>query len=131
MTAKPGPGTVSAESVRQELERILASKQFIGSDRLSRFLRFAVERTLAEQSGTDQPTGLKEYIIATEVYEKDQSFDPRMDPIVRVEARRLRDRLKEYYEGEGSGNPVRIELPKGAYAPVFQTSHKSALGAAP
>jgi len=63
---------------------------------------------------------LKEYTIATEVYEKPPDFDPRVDPIVRVEARRLRDRLKDYYQGEGSADPIQIEFPKSSYVPVFR-----------
>ena len=104
----------AAESVREELEKILAAKPFAGSARLGRFLRFVVEETLA-----DHGDRLKEYTIATEVYEKGDSFDARIDPIVRVEARRLRHRLKEYYATDGATDRLRIELPKGSYVPRF------------
>ncbi len=77
-----------------------------------RFLRLAVERSLAGQA--DQ---LKEYMIGVEVFDRKASYDPRVDPIVRVEARRLRAKLKAYYEGDGSGDPVLIEFVSGGYAP--------------
>lgn len=77
-----------------------------------RFLRLAVERTLAGQA--DQ---LKEYMIGVEVFDRKASYDPRVDPIVRVEARRLRAKLKAYYEGDGSADPVLIEFASGGYAP--------------
>jgi TolB-like protein/Tfp pilus assembly protein PilF len=93
----------------------LASPLFTRSERLSRFLRFIVERTLAGQADT-----LKEYVLAVEVYDKDQSYQPGADTLVRVEAGRLRNKLREYYESEGKGDPVRLELPKGSYVPVFR-----------
>ena len=62
---------------------------------------------------------LKEYSIGVEVFDRETSFDPRTDPIVRVQARRLRARLTRYYEEEGRHEEIRIELPKGSYAPVF------------
>jgi serine/threonine-protein kinase len=99
---------------RELLDRILASRTFAPSERMSRFLRFAVEEAL--EGRADQ---LKEYRIALEVFDKDASFDPRIDPIVRVEARRLRAKLKRYYENEGRDDAVRIEFPTGSYAPVF------------
>ena len=83
-------------------------------ERLKRFLEFIVTETL--ESRGDQ---LKEYPIGTEVFEKDSSFDSRTDPIVRVQARRLRARLNLYYAQEGAGSPVVIHVPKGSYTPVF------------
>ena len=77
-----------------------------------RFLRFTVERTLAGQA--DQ---LKEYLIGVEVFDRKPSYDPRVDPIVRVEARRLRAKLKAYYDGDGSADAVLIEFVSGGYAP--------------
>ena len=77
-----------------------------------RFLRLTVERTLAGQAGE-----LKEYLLGVEVFDRKESYDPRVDPIVRVEARRLRAKLKEYYEGDGSGDSVCIEFVSGGYAP--------------
>lgn len=102
------------DEIRAELDRILRSGAFQHSGRLSRFLRFVVERTLDGRQ--DQ---LKEFTVALEVYDKGPDFDPRLDSIVRVEASRLRAKLREYYETEGRENRFRIELPKGGYAPVF------------
>lgn len=82
--------------VREQLEKILRWESFARAGRLSRFLRFAVEQVLENPVPV-----LKEYVIAVEVFDKPKDFDPRLDPIVRVEARRLRARLREYYESEG------------------------------
>ncbi len=79
-----------------------------------RFLRFVVEKALAGE--TDQ---LKEYVLGVEVFDRDQSFDPKLDTIVRVEARRLRRKLKEYYESTGIQDLVRIDIPTPGYVPVF------------
>ena len=83
---------------------------------MSRFLRFTVERALAGQS--DQ---LKEFVIGVEVFDRKGSYDPRVDPIVRVEARRLRAKLNSYYDGEGREDEVVIESPKGTYAPLSRS----------
>jgi TolB-like protein len=101
-------------AVRQQLERALASPKFARSERLSRFLRFVVERHL--QGHDDE---LKESVIALEVF-GNRDYDPRQDSSVRTEAGRLRSRLAEYYIGEGAGDPVIIDLPKGGYVPVFR-----------
>jgi hypothetical protein len=81
---------------------------------MARFLRFVVDCTLGGKLD-----GLKEYSIGVEVFDRGSSFDPPLDPVVRVEARRLRKKLEEYYEGEGAHAPVRIQLPKGGYAVEF------------
>ena len=101
--------------VRAELDRILASKGFATAGRLSKLLRYVVEKTLAGE--TDQ---LKEYAVGIEVFERDEKYDPRLDSIVRVEAGRLRTKLDEYYNGEGSSSPIRISLPRGGYSAVFE-----------
>ena len=108
VTPIPGP------DVRAELERILASKGFATAGRLSKLLRHVVEKTLAGE--TDQ---LKEYAVGIEVFERDEKYDPRLDSIVRVEAGRLRTRLDEYYNAQGSSAAIRIGLPRGGYAAVF------------
>jgi TolB-like protein len=102
------------QAVRLQLDRALASANFARSERLSRFLRFVVERHLA---GRDDE--LKESVIAMEVF-GNRDYDPKQDSIVRTEAGRLRARLAEYYVGPGSGEPVVFELPKGGYVPVFR-----------
>ena len=101
--------------VRAELERILASKGFASAGRLSRLLRYVVDRTLANEA--DQ---LKEYAVGVEVFDRDEKYDPRLDSIVRVEAGRLRSRLDEYYNGEGAASPIRIMLPRGGYVAQFE-----------
>ena len=105
---------VSVEAIRTQLDRILASPGFVHSDRMVRFLRFTVEQALKGHASE-----LKETILGMEVFDRPSSFDPRTDTIVRVEARRLRSKLKEYYEGEGRGDAVRIDFPKGSYVPTF------------
>jgi TolB-like protein len=107
--AEPSP-----EAVREQVERIAASPGFVQAERLRRFLRFTVEARLRGEQ--DQ---LKEFLIGTEVFDRNGSYDPRLDAIVRVEARRLRVRLAEYYQGVGRQDPIRIEYPKGSYAPAF------------
>ena len=106
---------VDADAVRSQLERIVASAGFQRSPRSAGFLRYVVGRTLAGGAGD-----LKEYVIALEVFDREASYDPRVDATVRVEAGKLRVRLQKYYETDGQFDPIRIEIPKGAYVPVFQ-----------
>jgi TolB-like protein len=117
LVENPVVNDVSSDSIRSELERIVASKAFRQVDRLQRFLAFIVEETLAGRGDR-----LKEYLVGVDVFGKDVNFDPRMDPIVRVQARRLRMRLASYYQNEGHADPVIIELPKGGYAPIFKAA---------
>ena len=107
----------SAEAVRKELERILASPGFARNERLSRFLRVIVERHLEGRDGD-----LKESVIGIEVFGRQPGFDAKQDSTVRTEAGRLRARLAEYYAGDGIGDRVIIELPKGGYIPAFRSS---------
>lgn len=100
--------------IRAELDRILASKAFASAARISKLLHHVVGKTLAGE--TDQ---LKEYAVGVEVFDRDSSYDPRLDSIVRVEAGRLRTRLDEYYNGDGKGSTIRIDLPKGGYSAAF------------
>ena len=104
------------KAVRQQLSRILASKTFSQVERLKRFVSFIVGETVGGRGGD-----LKEYVIGVQVFGKDPSFDPRTDPIVRVQARRLRTRLARYYRDEGNSDELIVDLPKGGYAPVFRT----------
>ena len=105
-------------AIRAELERILASEVFSRSQQLRRFLTFIVDTRLAGQGES-----LKESVLAHELYGKGTDFDGGVDPVVRVDARRLRDKLREYYEGRS--DPVVISLPKGTYVPVFETNSVS------
>jgi serine/threonine-protein kinase len=102
------------ECIRKHLGSILSSSAFANSERMSRFLRFVVEKRL-----NGQADDLKEYAIGVEVFDRKPSYDPRVDPIVRVEARRLRSKLAAFYESEGKGSDIQIALPKGCYAPRF------------
>src|SRR5580704_7536586 len=108
------------EKTTGQLTRILASRAFRQADRLKRFLAFIVEETMAGRGER-----LKEFAVGVEVFGKDDSFDPRNDPIVRVQARRLRAQLARYYHEEGHDDEVVIELPKGGYAPVFRPLKKT------
>jgi TolB-like protein len=105
----------SDKPIREHLARILGSATFQPVDRLKRFLAFIAHEALAGRS--DQ---LKEYVIGVQVFGKEASFDPRTDPIVRVQARRLRARLVRYYREQGQQDEVVVELPKGGYAPLFK-----------
>jgi serine/threonine-protein kinase len=109
-----GP-TLNPKDVRSALNRILASRQFSSSERMSRFLRYTVEQALAGKG--DQ---LKETLIGMEVFDRDPSYDSRVDPIVRVEARRLRAKLTKYYETDGRADRLCIEFPTGGYSPVIR-----------
>jgi tetratricopeptide (TPR) repeat protein len=106
---------VPAAEIRAELDLILRSRAFIQSHRIRRFLQFVVEESLL-----GQPHRLKEYLIGLEVFDRREAFDPRVDSIVRVEARRLRYKLDEYYRMEGREDSVRIVLRKGSYVPIFE-----------
>jgi TolB-like protein/Tfp pilus assembly protein PilF len=109
------PAGISPEAVLEQLRKILSSGPFVHSERLSRFLRFTVEHAVKGQAEE-----LKEYLIGVEVFDRRDTFDPRLDPIVRVEAGRLRTKLSRYYETEGRSDPVLIDFPRGGYAPVFR-----------
>jgi TolB-like protein len=104
--------------VEGELAKLLQSPLLVQSERLSRFLRFAVEATLS--GNTDS---VKEYTIGIEAYGRRPDFDPSQDSIVRTEARRLRTKLKKYYEEEGGNDPLLIEFRPGSYVPTFHINH--------
>ncbi len=116
-------GGVAPEEVRAQLERVLSSAAFAGSNRLQLFLRHVTEQTLAGQAER-----LKGYSIGLEVFGKDPSFDPQADSLVRVEAGRLRKKLEQYYLEEGANDPIEIRLPKGGYAPAFHPKQRTAAG---
>ena len=105
-----------SEAIRDQLERILRSDEFRGSDKQRKFLSFVVDETLA-----DRASQLKGYTVAVAVYGRSETFDPQVDPIVRVEAGRLRRALEHYYLTAGKNDPVRIRIPKGGYVPSFHT----------
>ena len=112
----------AALSVPEELQRILASSEFSRSERLRRFLSFVVEQAVAGKA--DQ---LKETVIGIEVFGRRPGYDPRSDPVVRVEAAKLRSRLAEYYDASGMNDPLRIEIPKGGYVPQWRITKPAPL----
>jgi len=116
---------IPQSSIRAQLERILASAAFAQSERMCRFLRMVVEYSLENRGGE-----LKEYSIALQVFDRKPAVDPRVDPIVRVEARRLRTKLGRYYERDGTADDILIELPKGNYAARFSRREACASAAA-
>lgn len=107
--------TPHRDLVAAHLEEILRSRPFASSPRLCKFLRYVVETQLAGEGHT-----IKEFVVATEVYGRDITYDPQVDSTVRVEASRLRAKLREYYRTDGASSEVEIELPKGSYAPSFR-----------
>ncbi|WP_051661248.1 hypothetical protein [Bosea sp. 117] len=109
----------SRDLVRAELKRVQASNALAGSERLQALLGFLVEETLAGRGAA-----LRETVIGNELYGREPAYDPRIDSAVRVEVRRLRRKLEEYYTGEGAANEMRIDLKTGTYAATFsrQTS---------
>src|SRR5215831_10779775 len=111
--------SAAPDAVRAQLQRIIASSQFDASPRNRRFLQYVVEETLA-----DRAERIKGYSIATEVFGRDPSFDPQTDPVIRIEASRLRRSLERYYLTAGVDDPVRIDIPKGSYIPTF--AHRTA-----
>jgi len=113
-TVKQG-SLVSVDEVHAELERILSDGAFATAQKMKDFLRFIVQETLAGRGDA-----LNEALVGIEVYSRGETFDPRQDSIVRVEAGRLRSKLREFYESQADCGSIRIEIPKGSYKPVFK-----------
>jgi TolB-like protein len=113
-----------AALVRNCLDKILGCSLFVQAERQQRFLHYLVEQTL-----TGQGYRLKGYSIGAAVFDRNDDFDPRLDAIVRVEATRLRSKLREYYEDAGRLDEVRIELPKGCYELKFSFQIKACASA--
>ena len=106
---------VTRQELATHLARIETSSGFTRAGRLTRFLRYITEEAIAGRAGQ-----LKEYTIAIEVFGRPSSYDPQVDSLVRVQAGLLRTRLQQYYSSEGRDEPIRIEIPKGGYEPLFQ-----------
>jgi adenylate cyclase len=104
-----------AVAVRAQLQRILSSPEFDATERNGRFLAYVVEEALSGRSDR-----IKGYSVATSVFGRAEDFDPQLDPIVRIEAGRLRRSLERYYFTAGKDDPLRITIPKGSYAPSFE-----------
>jgi TolB-like protein/Flp pilus assembly protein TadD len=107
--------TPSKAEILCERDRIVTSELFASSQRMCAFLDYLISETVA-----DRASRLKELSIGIAVFGRDATFDPRVDSIVRVEAGRLRAKLREYFQEAGADDPVRITIPKGAYVPVFE-----------
>ncbi len=111
-------GEVSPEAIGKAVTSVLASEEFGKSPRMRKFLSYIVEKSLA-----GKPDEVREYNIALAVFDRDPSFDPATNTIVRVEARRLRRMLAAYYLGAGRLDPVVIEIPRGGYLSLFRRRH--------
>jgi hypothetical protein len=108
-------GPVPEAEVLQQVQKIVASEFFRRSARMERFLSLAVERALQ-----GQPEKLKEYALGRDVFNRGEDYDPRVDSIVRVEAQRLRRKLREYYDSYGKDDLVLVEFHTGSYVPLFR-----------
>lgn len=110
--AEPPPGEIF-----ESLQTLLANDALRLSERNRRFLSFVVTQTIEGRSDR-----IKAYSIGVDVFGRDDSFDPTVDPIVRIEATRLRSALTAFYEGAGAGDRIRIAMPRGGYVPSFSWS---------
>src|ERR1700761_1123003 len=108
------PSVPTTDEITAQLSRILESPTFAGLARSKSFLKYVVEQTLA---GKGQK--LKQYSIATSALGRDTAFDPELDPVVRLEAGKLRRALESYYVRDGGSDRVHISIPKGGYVPTF------------
>jgi len=121
MLDEPGPAPSDAAAgptaaqVRDELRQILSSQTFVNAKSLGKFLQYVTEAAL-----NGEADHIKEYVLGTDVFGRGAAFDPRTDPIVRVQAVNLRSKLERYYETEGLRDGIRIALPKGSYVAVFE-----------
>jgi tetratricopeptide (TPR) repeat protein len=122
---QPLPAGISADAVREALARVLEADELRPSPQLSNILRFVVQATL-----DGRQDAIKGYTIAVEALGRDPSFDPQADPIVRVEATRLRRSLERYYAGAGANDDIEIMVPRGSYVPQFRLRREAA-GIAP
>src|ERR1039458_4477344 len=109
------------DPLRVELQRVLESESFRNSDSLRRLLSYLAERSLNHAADD-----LKEYVIGVDVFGKPPSYDPQKDASVRVQISRLRQKIDEYYKGEGSGDPYRLVLPKGHFTMRFEPQQTAA-----
>jgi hypothetical protein len=111
---QPAPQAPSKVEVRETVRRILSSRHFINAPTKQRFLQLICESYL-----NGRASELNEYMIGCELYDRDETYNPALDPIVRVGAHGLRKRLEAYYKGEGKDDEIILEIPHGSYAPSF------------
>ena len=114
------------KAIREQLVRILNSGPFHQSQRRQRFLEYLVNETLAGRGER-----LKGYNLALEVFDRPETFDPTVEPLVRIEAARLREKLHEYYWADGRNDPIHIDLPKGSYTPQIEFRQPTTPGPRP
>jgi TolB-like protein len=124
--SSPFPLRPSPVEIRRQVDRILQSKAFDASERNRSFLQYVVDETLEGRA-----VYIKGYTVACTVFRRDADFDPQLDPVVRIEASRLRRSLERYYLTAGKADLVMVELPKGGYVPRFSISPEVALGGPP
>lgn len=108
------PENISADSIRNQLQRILVSPEFTATESQRKFLKFVVLETLSGNSDE-----IKGFTVATCVFGRGDDFDQGIDPIVSIQANKLRRALERYYLVAGHSDPVYIDIPKGTYVPVF------------
>src|SRR5580700_7037174 len=109
------------EVQKAELQRILNSPQFRRASKLRRFLEL-----ICDYHFQNKPEEISEHLLATVVFVKGDRFDPAEDSLVRVQAREVRRRLREYYQNEGRSSAVVLDLPAGSYSPVFKVTEPPA-----
>ncbi|MCW2241542.1 tetratricopeptide repeat protein [Azospirillum canadense] len=112
---------IPPHAIQDALARVLASREFRGATRKCRFLQFVVQQTLEGHAHC-----IKAYTIGLDVFDRDTTFDPLIDPVVRIQAGRIRRSLEKYYLTEGANDPIRIAIPKGSYVPLFQVRDRIA-----
>src|SRR5574341_1141652 len=108
------PAQATQEEIRQALDRVLNSKHFANAPMKQKFLRLTCDFHLNGRGGD-----LNEYLIGREVFDRDDSYNPATDPIVRVGAHGVREKLELYYQKEGANDEIRINIPIGSYEPSF------------
>ena len=114
VVSQEDPGSIPSSEIRAQLERILTSPDFDVPERAHKFLRYVVTKSLSGRANR-----IKAYTIAVEVFGRSGTFDPQSDPVVRIEAGRVRRGLERYYLTAGSSDPTLITIPKGSYVPAF------------
>ena len=106
-----------AESIQHQVNRILTSSEFKATDVQKSFLKFVVETALAGRSHE-----IKGYTVATQVFGRGEDFNQTTDPIVSIQANKLRRAIERYYLVTGQNDPIRIDIPKGTYVPIFKNN---------
>ncbi len=112
---------IGVDAVREQIERLLQSKTFQTSEAHRRLLQYLADRTLAGDADR-----LKEYTVGLEAFGKPPTYDPKQDSIVRLQMGRLRQKLAVYYQSEANGDPVLVNLPKGGFKLVFESTEAPA-----